>query len=85
MERINLKTKASRVTRLNAANRHRSQPVIDKVGRVVYVLQRQHLLKIFLDKAGPNQQESIPLPPQYLPPPGSHELYLVFDTISGLE
>jgi hypothetical protein len=70
LERMNLETKKWRVNRLNTRSPHRSQPVIDEVGRAVYLLQsygigndpRPQLLKVFLDRAGDNQQESIPLP-----------------------
>lgn len=87
LERMNLETKQWRVNRLNTVSPHRSQPVIDEVGRAVYILQpygirgdpRAQLLKVFLDKWGDNQQESIPLPWPYVPYDG--EVYLVFDSV----
>lgn len=90
LERMNLETKTWRVNRLNTRSPHRSQPVIDESGRAVYLLQpygvgndpRPQLLKVFLDRAGDNQQETIPLPWLYVPYDG--EVYLAFDPIRRL-
>lgn len=87
LERMNLETKKWRVNRLNAQSPHRSQPVIDEVGRTLYLLQpygigndpRPQLLKVFLDRSGEFQQETIPLPWQYAQYDG--EVYLVFDPV----
>ena len=86
MERMNLATKKWRVMRLNAGGLNRAQPVIDEAGRAIYVLQQPNLLKIFLDRPGDYQQESIPLPPQFaLPGQGSaSDWYLAFDPINRL-
>lgn len=87
LERMHLETKKWRVNRLNTLSPHRSQPVIDEVGRAVYFLQpsgipndpRPQLLKVFLDRPGDFPQESIPLPWLYAPYDG--EVYLVFDSV----
>ena len=87
LERMNLETKKWRLNRLNTLSPHRSQPVLDEVGRAIYLLQpagipndaRPQLLKVFLDRPGDFQQESIPLPWLYAPFDG--EVYLVFDPI----
>lgn len=90
LERMNLATKKWRLNRLKTLAPHRSQPVLDEVGRALYLLQpagipndsRPQLLKIFLDRPGDFPQESIPLPWLYTPYDG--EVYLVFDSINRL-
>ncbi len=90
LERMNLATKKWRLNRLNTLAPHRSQPVLDEVGRALYLLQpagipndsRPQLLKVFLDRPGDFHQESIPLPWLYTPYDG--EVYLVFDSINRI-
>ena len=90
LERMNLETKTWRVNRLNTLSPHRTQPVLDEVGRAVYLLQpygirndpRPQLLKVLLDRSGDNPQETILLPWPYVPYDG--EVYLAFDPIRRL-